>query len=172
MAAFERVFMEHQEDLKRIIAGMGLGPSDAEDVLQDVFIEARRRPGTYRGDGQAARWLMRVTVNRCLLEYRRRDRFSRNAAEIIARRGPRDSASIQSGPDDRLARAEALEQIRSGLRELDESLLAPLVLRYYVGLDSGEIGEVLDMSASTVRSRLRAGRLALARKLNRHGVES
>ena len=63
--------------LKRVVAGMGFGPADADDILQDVFLEASRRPGEYRGREQAQRWFLRVTVNRCLLEYRRRTDGSR-----------------------------------------------------------------------------------------------
>jgi len=73
-------------NLKRIIAGMGLSASDGEDVLQDVFIRALKQ---CRGGSRTAlpsredqvRWLIKVTVNRCLMEHRRRRTFRRNARE-------------------------------------------------------------------------------------------
>jgi DNA-directed RNA polymerase specialized sigma24 family protein len=54
---------------------------------------------------------------------------------------------------------------------LDPALLEPLVLRYFAGLDSTEIGSALGLNASTVRSRLREARLALAGRLMQRGVE-
>jgi DNA-directed RNA polymerase specialized sigma24 family protein len=46
-----------------------------------------------------------------------------------------------------------------------------MMLRYFCGLNSTEIGQVLGLSASAVRSRLREGRMILARKLMERGIE-
>lgn len=172
MAPFVQVFLERQADLTRIVAAMGFGAADGEDILQDVFLEASERPGEYRGRGEARRWLMRVTVNRCLLEFRRRQRFRKSAEEILARQAPAQGQDPGTGPDECLARAESVERIRFALHGLHESLLTPVVLRYFVGLDSSEIGDVLGLAASTVRCRLRDGRMALANRLSRSGAES
>ena len=52
--------------LKRIVAGMGLAASDGEDVLQDVSIKAMKRAGAFESRQDGVRWLIKVTVNRCL----------------------------------------------------------------------------------------------------------
>ena len=52
-----------------------------------------------------------------------------------------------------------------------KALSKPLVLKYFCDLTSAEIGETLEMPASTVRSLLRKGRLALARALMKRGIE-
>ena len=57
------------------------------------------------------------------------------------------------------------------LRDLDDGLLRPLVLRYFCDLTSAEIGEILALPAPTVRSLLHKGRLALAKALMKRGVE-
>jgi RNA polymerase sigma-70 factor (ECF subfamily) len=156
--------------LKRIVAGMGLGPADADDILQDVFLDASRRPGQYRGPEQAERWLVRVTVNRCLLEYRRRSRFRHAAAEILRRRQAREPAApaLDGATADT---AEEIELIRETLRELDGSLAAPLVLRYFCDYNATQIGEILNLPPATVRGRLRAARRFLAERLIKRGVE-
>jgi DNA-directed RNA polymerase specialized sigma24 family protein len=61
--------------------------------------------------------------------------------------------------------------VRETLQKLDGSLLGPLVLRYFCDLNSTEIGQILELKQSTVRSRLREARLVLARQLMRRGVE-
>ncbi|KPK76305.1 MAG: hypothetical protein AMJ79_07095 [Phycisphaerae bacterium SM23_30] len=158
-------FVGQEQKLKRIAAGMGLAPADAEDVLQEVYLQALRNPGSNRETEKAGRWLMRVTINRCLLEHRRRKRFQRAAAEIIERRAKRPKAP--DTPIDQAIRTEELEEVRKGLGQLDESLLGPMVLRYFMDFNSQEIGEILRLNPATVRSRLRQGRFKLAELLKK-----
>jgi len=162
-------FFRQVGQLKRVIAGMGLRRSDAEDILQDVFIKAFESPELGRDPRQARRWLMRVTVNRCVLEYRRRGRRQHAVSEIHRRRSTTVSAAIR--PDDVVAGEEDIEAIRDALQELDVSLIAPLVLRYFCDLNSTQVGEILDLSPSTVRARLRKGRVILAKRLTEKGLQ-
>jgi DNA-directed RNA polymerase specialized sigma24 family protein len=46
-----------------------------------------------------------------------------------------------------------------------------MVLRYYSGLNSAQVAEVLDLNASTVRSRLKKARMIMARQLTNEGIE-
>ena len=61
--------------------------------------------------------------------------------------------------------------MRQTMAELDPSLLELLVLKYFSGMDSNEIGRTLGLNASTARCRLREARMILARKLMQRGVE-
>jgi RNA polymerase sigma-70 factor (ECF subfamily) len=162
------VFLSEIGRFKRVAAGMGLGASDCEDVLQDVSVQALRHLERFDSRERIVRWLMKVTVNRCLVEHRRRRTFRRRVAETLGRRA--SAGKAMPGPDARVMAAEQLEIMRQALRGLDGSLLAPVVLRYFCGLDSAEVGEVLGLKASTVRSRLREARMALAGKLIQRGV--
>ena len=116
------------------------------------------------------RWLIRTTVNRCLMEHRRR--FCRRAPTILKRRPElRQAASRDCDAADQAAVMEELESIRLALIELDPSLLLVVVLRYFCDLNSKDISDILDLKASTVRSRLREARMALAGKLLQRGIE-
>jgi DNA-directed RNA polymerase specialized sigma24 family protein len=64
------IFLAQRAKLRRIAAGMGLGPSDVDDVLQDVSIKALEGPEGLDTKEQSARWLIRVTINRCITEHR------------------------------------------------------------------------------------------------------
>jgi len=168
------VFSAELWRLKRIIAGMGLSASDGEDVLQDVSIRVLKHssggsntPFPSRED--KVKWLIKVTVNRCLMEHRRRRTFRRHAGEILKRRQEIKTASKPA--DEKVIIAEELEIVRGSLQKMDESLLAPMVLRYFCDLNSKEVGEILDLSPSAVRSRLREARMALAKNLIKRGVE-
>ena len=148
---------------------MGLGASDVEDVLQDVSVKALKGPVNSQSKEQGVRWLTRITLNRCLTEHRRRRTFKRHAGEILKRHSANDAASEPTAEE--IIRAEELEIVRASLQKLDDSLLAPMVLRYFCDLNSMEIADILDLPASTVRSRLRDARMVLARDLLKRGVE-
>jgi len=161
------IFIAELGRLKRIIAGMGLSASDGEDVLQDVSIQALRRAGKCQTKEDSVRWLIKVTVNRCLMEHRRRRSFRRRASEILKRRPETKTDSTAEN----VIVAEELEIVRKSLQELDDSLLTPMVLRYFCDLNSKEVGEILSLSPSTVRSRLREARMILAKRLIERGIE-
>jgi len=162
------VFVREFARLKRIIAAMGLSAPDAEDILHDVFVEASSGSVEYRGPKQSLGWLVRATLHRCTDEHRRRDRHRRAAKDALLRQAKNRRSS--PAPDDTAIHAEEMGLMQQTLRDLDDSLCAPLVLRYYCDLNSTEVGEVLDLTPSTVRSRLRQARLILAQRLMRKGL--
>jgi len=162
------VFLAELGRLNRIVAGFGLSSSDGEDVLQDVSIKVLERSGENKTRQEYIRWLTKVTVNRCLTEHRRRRTFRRNARKILLRRAQKDVGSIRA--DEKTINAEELEIVRQNLQKLDDSLLGPVVLRYFADFNSKEVGEILGIKASTVRSRLREARLILAKRLLERGV--
>jgi len=166
---FVDIFLAELGPLRKIVAGMGLSASDAEDILQDVSIRALKQPGRGRTREQCFRWLIKVTVNRCLTEFRRRKRFRRKASEILKRRSE-TKADLTTSEQNVIA-AEELEIVRECLREMDETLLTPMVLRYFCSLGSREVGEILAMGPSAVRGRLRKARMILAKRLIERGVE-
>ncbi len=168
-ANFVDIFSAEMGRLKRIIAGMGLGASDAEDVLQDVVIQALRRAGKCQTKEDSIRWLIKVTVNRCLMEHRRRRSFCRRAPEILKRRS--ETRADLTTADQNVIVTEEIEIMRETLQELDESLLTPMVLRYFCDLNSRQEGRILALSPSTVRSRLREARMILAKRLIERGIE-
>lgn len=166
---FVDIFLAELGCLKRIVAGLGLSAQDGEDVLQDVSIQALKQSGKYRTREDDVRWLIKVTVNRCLMEHRRRRSFSRHAQEILRRRAETKTAS--KGTDEKVIDGEELEIVRESLQELDDSLLGPTILRYFCDLNSKEVGQILGLKPSTVRSRLREARMILAKQLLERGVE-
>ena len=167
---FAAAFVREQPLLRRIAAGLGFAANDLDDILQDVYLELTQKPPQYRGEREARSWLIRLTVNRGLREYRRRRRFQRHAPEILdrqsARRSDRDSDISRQ-----TLRTEEIELIRLALQQLDGSLAAVLVLRYWCGYDSTRIGEFLELPPATVRGRLRKARLLLANRLGEQGLK-
>jgi len=103
------------------------------------------------------------------MEHRRRRTFLRHASEILKRRLETKTAS--KAAVENVIVAEELEIVRESLQKLDDSFLAPMVLRYFCDLNSKEVGEILALSPSAVRSRLRDARMILAKGLLERGIE-
>jgi RNA polymerase sigma-70 factor (ECF subfamily) len=163
------VFIRHIERLRRLVIAMGLSAEEGQDILQDVYVEVIKRPPKFHGNEEAARWLMQVTVNRCLLEFRRRKRHSRAAGEVVKQWTKLKKHS--SGPDIQAIHAEEVEAMMQCLREMDESLQVPLAMRYFCELNSSEIGEILDLEPGAVRKRLYKGRIILADAIRKKGIK-
>jgi len=162
------IFFDNYNRLKNIATGMGYSASDVEDILQEVSIEAIKTPRRFGTSQTAAAWLTKVTVNRCILEHRRKGRFKRAAEKILQKRS---AAPRGRGPLEAAVNLEEMKIVRKTIKKLRPSMLAPIVLRYFCDLNSTEIGSILDVPAATVRSRLRDGRMLMAKSLIDKGIK-
>ena len=161
------VFLAERALLRKVVAGMGLHAGDADDVLQTVSVKCFNHTTAFADRRGCLQWLIRVTTNECVTEHRRRRRFRRHAADIVEHR----PQATPNGPVESIVSSEQLEGVQEALRDLDDELLRPLVLRYFCDLSSAQIGDILELPASTVRSMLRQGRTALAKALMNRGIE-
>lgn len=159
------VFLAERERFVRIAAGMGVSGLDVEDVLQDVSVQVLRNTSRFKQEQDCLHWLIRVTTNRCLLDHRRHRTFGRWASEILQQRRKPAASSVETS----VILAKELEAVRRSPQQLDDSLLVPLVLAYFCELNSSQIGRVLELNPSTVRSRLHKARMVLANALIRKG---
>jgi RNA polymerase sigma-70 factor (ECF subfamily) len=151
--------------LSRLICALGIAPGHAEDILQDVYLTAWRKAPPDMEAEDLRRWLMRVAINRCHLEHRRRARWRNVLRALTLRRG----GDSPDGAVEAVARDEQAAVVRRALGRLPHRLRSILVLRYFAELDSKEIGQILQMPDATVRSHLRTGRQRLAIVLKRAG---
>ena len=159
------VFRKELPQLKYIIAGMGFCRADAEDIIQDVSLEVLKRRAANNPVDLPAAWLKRITVNKCISEYRRRKRFQQKTKAILQHQLEVTKSTAQ--PDEAIIHEEKREMIRQALKNLDDTLLAPLVLRYYCGHTSDRIADILNLKPSSVRTRLCKARMLLADILTR-----
>lgn len=162
------VFRQEAEQLQRIAVGMGLSAGQGEDMLQDVYLKVLEQPCMFATTEQATRWLIRVTVNRCILEFRRRKRHERKVRDIFQQAVAQEKPHV--GPDQQTIGAEETGAVRQALAQISELLRVPLVLKYYCGLNAREIAQILELKPGTVRKRLCDGRIVLAKVLLRRGI--
>lgn len=120
---------------------------DADDLVQEAWIAAARRPPNIEGSPRP--WLATVLRNQ-----------GAKRAQAERRRGAReqaygDAGDAASSPEELLGRVEAQKVLAGLVTALDEPYRQCVLLRYYEGLTSVEIGERLGVPAGTVRWRLK-----------------
>jgi RNA polymerase sigma-70 factor (ECF subfamily) len=145
---------------------------EAEDVVQDTFVQAMLKLRTFRGDSSFFTWLYRIAVNIALHRHRRRrPETSLDAARVQTGDDPVDPGD---NPQDRLVREERAADIQRALAQLTEEFRLVLVLRDLEGFDYQSIAKILDVSLGTVRSRLHRARSLMRQRLreHRHGPRS
>jgi RNA polymerase sigma-70 factor (ECF subfamily) len=136
-----------------------VGPSDAEDVTQQVYMQVFRQLDRFSAQSAFSTWLYRVTVNEALQHLR-------------SRRGPR-SDSLNWEPEDREPdrerRFEDREILDHALSRIDAELRIVFVLREVDGLSYEQIATTLELPMGTVASRLSRAREELQDQLRQLG---
>jgi len=163
------VWDEAASELSGVVRAMGFEHDRVEDLLQDVYLTAWQKSPSVTDRTDLRRWLFKVTVNRCNLEHRRRKRW-RSMVETVARLWIVSPAVNEA--EERARRNEERELVHQALDALEPHLRSVLVLRYFLELDSKEIGLILGIPDSTVRSQLRSGRKHLAHALRQAGYSN
>jgi len=160
-AAFDELVALHAPRIRRLAHRLlGWRETDAEDVVQDVFLAALKRLPRFRGDSSIATWLTTITINRCRTHRRRRLLRLR----WLTRRAPGDS---ESSPADRdsLDR-EVSSRVRSAVRALSAVHREVIVLFYLEALTAEQIAALLDISRGAVELRLHRARARLKESLS------
>lgn len=138
-------------------------PQDAEEVLQDSFEYAFRRLSLFDARKSAFKtWLYRITVSRCRNKQRRKwlPTFSLSMLDDQELTDPSSPA-----PDERLNLSERQRAVWAALGRLSPKLREVAILRYFAGLQYGEIGTVLGIPAKTAESRMRLAHKVLRESL-------
>jgi RNA polymerase sigma-70 factor (ECF subfamily) len=130
----------------------------AGDVTQEAFLRAWRRLDALKDDAKFAGWLCCIVRNSAA-DLRRKVRPDRAPAM------PDDDRSVD--PVEALDRQETSDRIAAALGALDELSRTVVVLRYYEGLSSSAIADLLTTSRSAVDMRLSRARAMLKRLLIR-----
>lgn len=141
LEALGDLYRRHADDVLATAYRLSGSVSEAEDILQDVFVGLPRALEKYSEEERFGGWLNRVTVRTALMRLRSRRRRLEQPLETVAPR-----ADHQIDPLDRLEAANAVAA-------LPESLRLVFVLKEIEGYSHDEVGELLGISpnASAVR---------------------
>ncbi len=162
-AAFGLLVRKYQNRLYNVVFHVVGNSEDAEDVVQEAFVQAYLKLDSFEGKSAFYTWLYRIAFHAAIDRKR-----SRRYAPVRAPGGPGDLSEVidrGDGPTDRLERREQQRQVREAIERLDEDHRAVLVLREMDGCCYETIAEILDVPIGTVRSRLHRARLQMRQLL-------
>lgn len=167
--AFTQLVRRHSDLVYRVALRI-LGPEEAKDASQEVWVRVWKALEGFRAESAFTTWIYKVTVNTCLSELRReRGRAERERDhEIIAHLGE------QRAGDDPEAAAlgrERMDEAIQCLQSLRPDHRAALVLRHLEGLSYPEISEVLEVPEGTAKGWVSRGRAALLVMLSRNDAD-
>lgn len=156
--AFAELFRRHRSDVSRLVFRM-LGPTaDAEDVVQEVFLQVHKSLGEFRGQAKFTTWLHRVTVNVVLMVRRAARSRPVFSGEAMSDHEP-DRRLL---PDEDAARRARVVAFRRLLDRLPDKKRTVFILHEIEGKLPAEIAEIVDAPVLTVRTRLFYARRELA----------
>ncbi|MHB8812313.1 MAG: RNA polymerase sigma factor [Steroidobacteraceae bacterium] len=154
--AFALLMRRFNRRLYRVARAIVGDDAEAEDALQEAYINAYRCLRQFRGDSSLATWLSRLVVNECLGRMRR----SARRQNVIPMSHSADDHEIEAAPSDEVGSPDAAAdraQMRAILERridaLPEAFRTVFVLRSVEELSVEETAECLGIPAETVRSR-------------------
>jgi RNA polymerase sigma-70 factor (ECF subfamily) len=161
--AFGQLMEKYQARLYNTMVHVVGCPEEAEDVVQEAFVQVFLKLDTFRGQSAFYPWLYRIAFNQSINRRRRKRPWtSVEDARAAAGEEPLDSAET---PGERLLRQERADQLHKALASLCEEHRAILILREIEGCCYQTIAQILDLPVGTVRSRLHRARLQLRDRL-------
>jgi RNA polymerase sigma-70 factor (ECF subfamily) len=162
-AAFGVLVRKYQDRLFNTVAHVLHDVGDAQDVVQDSFIQAFLKLETFQRTSAFYTWLYRIAMNMAATS-RRRKRPLLSVDEIREATG-REPIDAGESPGEHLDRQQRQRQVREAIAQLSEEYRAVVVLREIEGFCYETIAEILDLPIGTVRSRLHRARLELREQL-------
>jgi len=130
---------------------------EAEDVLQEVFLQVWRRAGDFdEARGRAFTWLVTIARSRALDRLR-----AAGARARLAEEAAQESADEVGDASLDALKSERSEIVRNALAELADEQRRVLLLAYFEGLTQTEIAERLGDPLGTVKTRMRSGLIKL-----------
>ncbi len=170
--AVARIAREHMPRLWAIVLKLCDDPSQAEDLVQEVFVQALRSWHTFRGESQVTTWLYGIALNVARRMRRRRVGEPAHTASLDTTL-PFDSPTIAQPADElddillQQVEKEARERLEQAICMLPDDFRLPLVLHEIAQLSVPEVSQILGIPEGTVKSRVHRARLRLREEVDR-----
>ena len=167
--AFEDLVIRYQARVFRLARRLTGEDGEAQDALQETFLQAYRGLGAFRGEARFSTWLYRIATNAALMQRRARQR---RPAESLEAYLPRFDAAGQHAAtpaalqapgrvEEVMDRRLLAEKARAGIERLPDLYREAFVLRDLEELPTSEVAEVLGLEPAAVRQRVHRARLML-----------
>lgn len=148
---FAHLYTRHRQRVYQKCLSYTGNPDDAEDFMQDIFLQLTKKIYSYRGEAKFTTWLYTVTVNYCINQLRKQQQ-----SQIMNRTYQYDLTQMTdwSNPSDEIY-FQAFEQVLTQLPQRQRDLL---LTKYSEGVQIKDIASQQDISASAVKMRIKRAR--------------
>jgi RNA polymerase sigma-70 factor (ECF subfamily) len=162
---------QNNRRLYRIARSILRDDSEAEDVVQEAYVNAFAHLEAFRGDSSLATWLSRITMNEALGRLRR----ERKTVDLETFKGQRTGAEViqfpqtatSNDPERTMAQREILQLVERATDNLPEIFRIVFVTRVIEGMSVEETAGLLGLKAKTVKTRLHRARRLVREQLDK-----
>ena len=172
-AEFARLVDVYSGSIYRLGLKMLGNPQDAEDVLQNTFMNALVHLSSFEGRSSVATWLYRIATNEALMMIRKRKpevslelEAQEGEAESIEDLKPTVFADWSGLPEEELLSTEGKTILDTTIQSLPETLRIVFILRDIEGLSIKETADALNLTETNVKTRLLRARMYLRERLS------
>jgi RNA polymerase sigma-70 factor (ECF subfamily) len=169
-AEFARMVDAFSSPIYRLGLRMLGNPQDAEDILQNTFLNALTHLADFEGRSSLATWLYRIAANEALMSIRRKkpealieDLQAEDANEDLT---PNYLVDWSNLPEDELLLGEGKKYLDHAIQTLPEKLRIIFIMRDMEGLSIKETADALGLTETNVKTRLLRARLLLRERLS------
>ena len=162
---------QHSPQVYRLALRLMQNEADAEDVLQETFLNAFQAIDNFEGRSTISTWLFRIAYNAAMNRLRRPILMDLSVEDTLD--SSEDGALLPTQffdwcclPEEDFHTAEVQTQLEQAMRQLSPTLRSVFVLRELEGLSVQETAEALDVSPDVIKTRLHRARLFLRDQLS------
>ena len=169
-AVIGEVYERCRDGILRLALRITSSPQDAEDVVQDCFLQAFLHLHSFAGRASLSTWIWRIAINAALVKIRKRRRYESSLderTETASARHPLQIEGAGPAPDQQLLRRELQQALVEELAELSPALSKVVELHYFEELTMRECSHVLGISLSNAKGRILRAKLKLRPGFNR-----
>ena len=152
--AFETLYHQHAPRIFTLASRMAGSPDEGEDLLQEIFLQAHRKLGSFKGEAALGTWLYRLALNHCLDFVRSRQVKTRKLTDTLDDERLFEPAAPRETPIPRIDLERAIARLPEGCREA-------FVLHDVEGFDHKEVGQLLGIAEGTSKSQVFKARTKL-----------
>jgi RNA polymerase sigma-70 factor (ECF subfamily) len=157
LAAFEELYRAHAGKLFSVACRMLGNRTDAEDLLQEIFLSAHRKLDGFRGEAALGTWLYRLATNHCLDYLRSRAARTNQLTDALD-----DEPGLYDAGSRGLAEQTVTKMdLERAMARLPDGCRAAFVLHDIEGLEHREVAQALGIAEGTSKSQVHKARLRL-----------
>jgi RNA polymerase sigma-70 factor, ECF subfamily len=163
--AFKTLYARHHVRVFRFVMRLVGNESTAEEVVNEVFLEAWRHAPEFKGQSQVATWLLAIARFKTISECRRRSEAQLDEKVAAVIEDPADTPSIS------MEKHERSDILQSCLAKLTPIHREVINLIYYQGKKIEEVAQFTGAPVSTIKTRMHYARSRMAELLAKAGVD-